>query len=223
MQLPPKGRPSLTRERVVDAALDLIDEAGVEGVSMRKLGARLGVEAMTLYYYVPNKDALLDLVVERVTMRAAEANEAEGKTWRERLEGFARRYRAALIARPRVLPLISTRPVRSPEAVEQFMAALTGMAKEGFEPKVAYFALHAVVMLVIGMAIAEAGEHPEGAEPAHGEAETAYLKGVELFFGDPAAFETRHRDAFEFALEALLDGLETKHSRSPACLDRGRP
>ena len=42
MQLPPKGRPSLTRERVVDAALDLIDEAGVEGVSMRKLGARLG-------------------------------------------------------------------------------------------------------------------------------------------------------------------------------------
>lgn len=214
MAFPPKARSFLTRDRIVDATLDLIDDAGVEGVSMRKLGARLGVEAMTLYHHVSNKDALFDLVVERVTMRAAATDEAEGKRWRERLEGFARRYRGALIARPRVLPLISTRPIRSPEAVAQFMAALTGMVEEGFEPKVAYFTLHAVVMLVIGMAMAEAGEHPKGAEPTYGDVETAYLKGVEALFNDPAAFEARHQGAFEFALAALLDGLETKCSRS---------
>lgn len=60
------AKAGLTRERVLDAALDFVDTHGLPALSMRKLGAGLGVEAMSLYRHVPNKDALLDGLVDRV-------------------------------------------------------------------------------------------------------------------------------------------------------------
>ena len=63
----PAGRSEpLSREEIVDAALAIVDAEGLEALTMRRLGAALGVEAMTLYYHVPNKEALLDLTVERM-------------------------------------------------------------------------------------------------------------------------------------------------------------
>ncbi|HEY6737567.1 MAG TPA: TetR family transcriptional regulator, partial [Actinopolymorphaceae bacterium] len=59
-------RVGLTRERVLDAALALVDREGLAALSMRRLGAELGVEAMTLYHHVANKAALLDGLVERI-------------------------------------------------------------------------------------------------------------------------------------------------------------
>lgn len=206
------SRPPLSRDRLVDAALDLIDEGGVTALSMRKLGARLGVEAMTLYHYVPHKDALLDLVVERVTLRAAAAPAATPAAgWRERLSDFARGYRRVLLAHPRVLPLVSTRPIRSSEALGEFFQALSGLVGEGFAPRSAYFALQAVAMLVIGMAMAEAGEPAPGAEPApDAPQEASYLEGLSALFPDAETFSRRHEAAFDFALGALLDGLDTR-------------
>ena len=61
-----KTRPPLTRDRILDAAIRLADEGGLESVSMRKVGHALGVEAMSLYNHVANKDDLLDGMVERV-------------------------------------------------------------------------------------------------------------------------------------------------------------
>ncbi|MFE9401222.1 TetR/AcrR family transcriptional regulator C-terminal domain-containing protein [Streptomyces sp. NPDC006530] len=68
-----RARPKagLSRERVLDAALDLVDREGVASLTMRKLGAELGVEAMTLYHHVGNKGKLLDALVGRVVRRAA--------------------------------------------------------------------------------------------------------------------------------------------------------
>jgi AcrR family transcriptional regulator len=200
----------------VEAALALIDEAGLSALSMRKLGARLGVEAMTLYHYVPNKDALLDLVVERVAMSAAAAGASTSADWRDRLAHFARRYRAQLIAHPKVLPLISTRPLRSPEALGEFSQALAQMVGQGFAPKDAYFALQAVAMLVIGMAIAEAGEPAPGAEPlAETPVNGGYAAALQGLFGEAEALEARHEDSFEFALAALLDGLNLRRQPAP--------
>jgi TetR/AcrR family tetracycline transcriptional repressor len=201
----------------VEAALALIDEAGLSALSMRKLGARLGVEAMTLYHYVPNKDALLDLVVERVAMSAAAAGASTSADWRDRLAHFARRYRAQLISHPKVLPLISTRPLRSPEALGEFSQALAQMVGQGFTPKDAYFALQAVAMLVIGMAIAEAGEPAPGAEPqaepaTEAPVEGGYAAALQGLFGEAQALDTRHQDGFEFALAALLDGLNLRRN-----------
>ena len=70
-------RAGLTRERVLSVALQLVDDEGLDALTMRKLAAALGVEAMTLYHYLPNKAALLDGLVESVLdepTRPAERN-----------------------------------------------------------------------------------------------------------------------------------------------------
>jgi AcrR family transcriptional regulator len=82
-----RGRTPLSRERILDAALALADAEGVEGLTMRRLAAELGVEAMTIYYHVPNKDAILDALVERVI---AEIELPEpGTEWRSALRSLA--------------------------------------------------------------------------------------------------------------------------------------
>src|SRR5215469_8858987 len=72
------SRSTLTRDRIVDAALDVIDRAGLDGLSMRKLGAALGVEAMALYHHVGSKERLLEAVVERLM---SELDPGESADW----------------------------------------------------------------------------------------------------------------------------------------------
>src|SRR5215469_18437460 len=82
------ARPRLTRQRVLRAALDFVDANGMAALSMHKLGAELGVQGMSLYSHVANKDALLDGIVEAM---AAEAGPppAEGTDWRGALRRLA--------------------------------------------------------------------------------------------------------------------------------------
>ena len=84
-------RAPLSMSAIVDAALGIVDAEGLERLTMRRLGASLGVEAMTLYHYVASKDVLLDRLVERVVTRATLVGVDEGSGWRARLEAFARR------------------------------------------------------------------------------------------------------------------------------------
>ncbi|MEU9191830.1 TetR/AcrR family transcriptional regulator C-terminal domain-containing protein [Streptomyces hundungensis] len=86
-----RARPKagLSRERVLDAALDLVDREGVAALTMRKLGAELGVEAMTLYHHVGNKGELLDALVGRVVRRAAMGLPPGGVTPSSAREGRA--------------------------------------------------------------------------------------------------------------------------------------
>ena len=88
----------MSRAQVLDAALSLVDRDGVAALSMRRLGAELGVEAMTLYHYLPNKDAVLDGLVERV-MAEAETGLADGP-WDQALTSYARSLRATLLRHP---------------------------------------------------------------------------------------------------------------------------
>jgi AcrR family transcriptional regulator len=195
-----RARAPITKARIVDAALTLVDEQGLEHLSMRKLGARLGVEAMTLYHHVPNKDAVLDLLVERVITQAnfVEAEEALG--WRERLERFAHRYRGLLIARPNLVPLIATRPVRSPEALRQLAASGAALMRAGFTIEQCFHIGNAVAMLVIGAALAQVGPAPRGRAPSDGSPFSEAMN-------DPASVVHDHDTIFRFALSALLDGV----------------
>ena len=81
-------RVGLTRSRVLDAALEIIDRDGLAALSMRRLGAALGVEAMTIYHYVPNKDALLDGVLEEV-FRQSYSRRLRSGSWQEQLRSYA--------------------------------------------------------------------------------------------------------------------------------------
>ncbi|MFJ9853706.1 TetR/AcrR family transcriptional regulator C-terminal domain-containing protein [Streptomyces sp. NPDC101150] len=149
-------RAGLSRALVLDTALELVDREGLRGLSMRRLGGALGVEAMTLYHYVPNKEALLDGLVERVFAEALPPA-AEGTAWREQLVGYAASLRAALLRHPGVLPLVVTRPMVTPaglDAVERGLDALTGA---GFPLGRAVDALNALSLFVVGHTAGEAG------------------------------------------------------------------
>src|SRR5438270_2408762 len=110
---PKKAGDTLTRERVCEAALALVDEEGLDALSMRRLGTRLHVEAMSLYRHVRDKADLLDALHAAVLGDlAAELRPQAGPTdWRELLARLARALRKALLAHPKVVPLFATRPV----------------------------------------------------------------------------------------------------------------
>ena len=102
-----RSRP-LTRDEVVDAALRLVDEEGLEALTMRRLGAALGVEAMALYRHVPNKEALLDLTVERMRSEML-LPESASETPAEGLAAIFAEYARVLADHPNMLPLATRR------------------------------------------------------------------------------------------------------------------
>jgi len=95
----------LTRERVVAEALDLVDHHGVEALTMRRLGACLGVEAMSLYNHVASKDDLLEAVASHL-LELVEVPDPPEPDWRSQLRAIASNVRAVGLRHPRAFPLL---------------------------------------------------------------------------------------------------------------------
>ncbi|MET9516842.1 TetR/AcrR family transcriptional regulator C-terminal domain-containing protein [Streptomyces sp. NPDC002994] len=113
----------LSRERVLATALDVVDRDGLSGLSMRKLGAELGVEAMALYRYAPSKDALLDGLVEEFYRELDQDLAAGPRTapspaqdWRAELHHVALTTHGVALRHPHVVPLLATRLLSTPLA-----------------------------------------------------------------------------------------------------------
>ncbi len=142
----------LTRESILREAVDLVDEQGVTALSMRSLGTRLGVEAMSLYHHVASKEALLDGIVEVVLDEVAASGHGG---WRPTLRELAHRYREASRRHPRVLLLFSSRTLTMPSwrrAVEDTLAALRS---GGFSDEETVHAYRVFWAYVVGYVLAE--------------------------------------------------------------------
>src|SRR5690242_18157615 len=126
----PGVRAGLTRAHILDAALAIVDRDGLKGLTMRGLGAALGVEAMTLYHYVPTKEALIDGLVERVFTTAAGPAGHSGD-YRSRLRAYAESLRTTLLAHPALLPVIA-RPAATPATLDAVEALLRALTAAGF-------------------------------------------------------------------------------------------
>ncbi|MFG3255806.1 TetR/AcrR family transcriptional regulator C-terminal domain-containing protein [Streptomyces sp. NPDC048172] len=198
-------RAGLTRQAVLEAAVRLADGEGLKALSMRRLGAELGVEAMTLYHYVPNKDALLDGIVERVVAEAVPP-EFGAASWRESLRAYAESLVAVLSAHPNVMPLLMARPAMTPRnlrTMEDMVAALCGA---GFAPVRALDVVHALTGFAVGHVATQAG--------GEGVAELLAVDADAYPLLARAAREAGgsrgEADAarFTFALDALLAGFE---------------
>src|SRR5918911_507596 len=100
------ARRPLTRPRILRAALKLIDGEGLDALSMRKLGAALGVEAMALYRHVPSKGALLDGVVE-LLLEQLELPPAGCESWSDAWLAVARSYRRLAHSHPGAFRLLA--------------------------------------------------------------------------------------------------------------------
>ena len=203
------GRAGLSREQVLDAALDLIDRHGVAALSMRRLGAELAVEAMTLYHYLPNKDALLDGVVERV-MAQAEAGLLDGP-WDRALTDYARSLRATLLRHPGAARLVATRPAVTTETLRAAERGLTLLCGAGFPLGRALDTLNALTLFVVAHAASEAGTAAVNATASAGSQDfVASLDEQEFPLLTAAARTSAGTDdgaRFEFAVATFIRGL----------------
>jgi AcrR family transcriptional regulator len=161
---PPSARVPLSRERIVETALEFIDDQGLPGLSMRRLGTMLGVEAMALYRYVPGREQLLDAVVERIVDGVAsdpDVPERPDHGWQDYLQRLAHGIRRVALAHPKAFPLVASRPAEAPwlrpplrslRLVESF---LEGLGQEGFSDTACVEAYRAFTSFLLGHLLLE--------------------------------------------------------------------
>jgi AcrR family transcriptional regulator len=167
----------LSRERVLASALELVDREGLSALSMRRLGAELGVEAMALYRYAAGKDELLDGLVEALYLQLEERLEASSgdADWRAGLHRVARATYEVCLAHPEAVPLLATRMLavplaRRPLAVLRDHERVLGLLREGgLDDERAAAVFRAFTAWILGYVIVELRpmvDNPDESDPA---------------------------------------------------------
>ena len=131
----PEARLPLTRERVVEAALALADAQGLAALSMRTLGASLGVQAMSLYNHVANKDEILDAIVDRVVSEIEVPSPLD--PWKVAMRRRAISAHAVLLRHPWVCALLMSRVNAGPAMIRYIDATLGCLHQAGFSLEMA--------------------------------------------------------------------------------------
>lgn len=147
------GRPGLTRDKILRAALRLVDDHGLSALTMRSLGADLGVDPMAVYKHLANKDALLDGLAE-LLWSEVELPQNEALAWKERLQLIGRSLRSLAHSHPNAYPLLFRRCLSEP-ALCVFDAQLDALESAGFEREPAAQGVRALVTYAVGYGMAE--------------------------------------------------------------------
>ncbi|MFC5831968.1 TetR/AcrR family transcriptional regulator [Nonomuraea insulae] len=227
-----KGRPELSVDRIVRAAIEVADAEGLQALSMRRVAERLGVGTMSLYTYVPGKPELFDVMLDEVYGETARPHDVPGG-WRGRLEQIARENWALYLRHPWLLQVAASRPVLGPNVTAKYdyeLRAVDGIGLSDLE-------MDSVITLITGFVHGAARGAVEAAQAesltgltdqqwwaAHAPflsriadasryptaARVGQAAGEEL----QAAYSPEH--AFEFGLERVLDGVEALVNKKSA-------
>lgn len=210
-------RTPLTKQRVLDAAIELVDRRGLGALTMRRLGAALGVEAMSLYKHVANKDALLDAMVDRVI--GAIAIPEEGADWRAAMTLRAASARAVLGRHAWAIGLLEASSSPGPNAMRYLDAVIGSLRAAGFSMEEAGRAFMVLDSYVYGHVVQES-HLPFGAteKVIHDGASALEQEALGAFphlaamYAHAQTYEHSLDAQFEFGLELVLDGLERLRS-----------
>ena len=173
-------RPALSRERIASTALELIDANGLSGLSMRKLGAELGVEAMSLYHYVKNKDDLLDAVADHLYGVIDLPMSVDPLDWEQAIRLGLGAFHDVLLEHDAALELFASRQVRSARSMGVLHWAHERFVAVGLSLEEAHKALHMAVSFVMGHAASETGGEMQAVTPDDANPEmAAYFAHVE--------------------------------------------
>lgn len=221
----PRDRNPLTRERVLRAAVELADRGGLEALTMRNLAHELGAEAMSLYYHVANKEAILDGVLDVVMDEINEAvSMVDGppatEDWKTLIRARILAAREVLLGHRWAPRLIETRTSISPATMRYFDGLLGVLRGGGFSYDLAHHAMHALGSRGLGFTqeLFEPENADEGEEDiSEAMAEMAdqfpHLTGmmIEVAHDDPDSTLGWCDDQFEFefGLDLILEGLDS--------------
>ena len=207
-------RVPLNRERVFHAAVVLADERGIDSLTMRALGEELGVEAMSLYYYVANKDELLDgmvdLVYSEIELPSGEAD------WRTAMRQVATTAHEALSRHRWAITLMESRTSPGPANLRHHDSVIRTFREAGFSIELAIHAFSVLDSYISGFALQELtlpfdtpGELAEAAESIRRQFpadEYPYLAETITEHVTKSGYD--FAEEFEFGLDLILDGLE---------------
>jgi len=199
-------RQPLTRRRIADAALQLIDDLGLDALSMRKLGGELGVEAMSLYNYVTNKVDLLDAVADRLYGDVLDAYGHPDGDWKVHARALSHAYVDVAAAHPLAVSLLIS-PASDSANAEEFDARIVGAAQlMTSDPRTGALAFSTVACWVIGTLVQEHGLM-HTATPRASEAD----EDEQVSTLRSAAESLSTADRFNEGLETVLAGLEARY------------
>jgi AcrR family transcriptional regulator len=224
------SRHTLSRDRIITAAIEFVDRDGLAALTMRRLGKELGVEAMSLYRHVDGREDLLEGIVDRLVGHLHLLPDADqlGPTngWQAYLQWLAHGVRALVVEHPKVFPLIATRhpaapwlrpPLRSLQVVEDFLATLV---ERGFSDERAVSAYRSFSSFLLGHLLLEASVRGARTAPAeepldegdsdvpHADQQVELKDFPHLQRLEPLLSEDHAQAEFERALEDLLDRID---------------
>src|SRR2546428_10406381 len=201
-----RQRAVLSRERIVAAAVSLIDTEGLDALSMRRLGHALDVEAMSLYRHFPSKGALLEAVVARLLAELPVPAPTAAR-WQDAFRALARAYRVLLTRHPNAIPLLATLELSNPGSLAVAGAVMALFSAAGFDPRTSLYVVATGESFVIGFAYWEAGtanlrEGRSAPPPIPPRANSDLVEHLNELT-EPGCDK-----AFEFGLDVLVAGLE---------------
>jgi AcrR family transcriptional regulator len=209
-------RARLTRERVLRAAMDLADEGGIEAITMRRLARAVGVEAMSLYYYVANKDDILagivDLVVREIELPAQDGD------WKAAIRASAISAHRVLRRHPWACNLLMSAPRVLPGRLRHIDALLGRLGEARLPAELTDLGYHALDSHILGFTLWEAG-YTSAFRDVPPDFATTFLRDLPMedyphladhvaYHQRPPSAGTGTRSEFEFGLDLILDGLE---------------
>ncbi len=206
-------RPPLSRERALAVALALADQGGLEQLTMRRLAEELGVEAMSLYHHVPNKDAILDGMVDLVFAEIEPPSPA--LDWRTAMRRRAGSVRAVLLRHPWAIRLMESRVTPGPDTLAHHDAVLGCLRAGGFSLALTAHAYALLDSYIYGFVHTELNLPFQTTEETHDVAAAiferlppgSYPHLVELTKEHVLKPGYKYGNEFEFGLELILDGL----------------
>jgi AcrR family transcriptional regulator len=200
----PTRTQQVSRDHVVETALRLIEENDISALTMRRLAAELGTAVTAIYWHVGNRDALLDLLVDRLLVDMGKVRTA-GRTPRARITSVARQWRAKLWAQPHLIGLAHERgktaamfePMQAALAAELAVTGLSGRA-----------AARAISALQFHVAASVVMQRTAGRGPVSGVTDpTAWPADHDVELIDALSRPLDYDEVFELGLDALLDRL----------------
>lgn len=211
---PRPTRETLTRQRVLRAAVELADTGGLETLSMRKLGEAVGVEAMSLYNHVANKEDLLDGMIDLVFGEVELPTPGDG--WRQAMRQRALSMRLVLSRHRWAIGLMESRSTPGPATLRHHDAVLGCLREGGFSLTLTAHAVSVLDSYIYGFALQEktlpfdtpeeTAELAESIMSGFGDGEYPYLAEIATDHVMRPGYS--YADEFAFGLDLILDGLQ---------------
>jgi AcrR family transcriptional regulator len=206
-------RPPLTKERILKAGIDLADREGLGALTMRRLGAELGYEAMALYKHVANKEEILDGMVEHVIGEIEIP--AEGADWKEAMRRRAFSARKVLSRHSWAIGLMEAGVSTGPTTLRYLDAIIGNLRSAGFSMENAAHAFWLLDAYVYGQVIQEVSlpfstpeEMTDTAAATLDQTAMNEYPHLVAMYEHALKFGFTFEDEFEFGLDLILDGLE---------------